>query len=178
MLKGNRINLRLVRDEMDCYQLAQAYNDLSERAETDHIEIKHPQKLLERFAVDGLWGVESGTLLITDHEDNLIGEISFTQCSEFELEIGYRVLRRADRGKGYMSEALALFSAYLFETKPIRRLRIQTADDNIGSRKVAEKCRYKHEGTLRQGYFYRGKVCDFVIYGLLREECPGLEINE
>ncbi len=174
MLRGKRVNLRLVRDEKDCLKLIEAYNELSQRAQTDHTEIKPLNTLLKEFLADGLWGEENGTLLITNQDDNLIGDISFTKHSEFELEIGYRVFHRADRNQGYISEALPLFSSYLFETKPIRRLRIQTASNNAGSQKVAEKSGYKQEGVLRQAYFYRGSMCDFVIYGLLREESRSL----
>ena len=172
MLKHTQVTLRLVQDEDDCRRLIAAYNDLSERAQTDHTEIKSLNTLLKDFRNDGLWGDDHGTLLITTPDDEIIGSLTFTRISEFELEIGYRLFRQSDRNQGYVSEALPLFSAYLFETKPIRRLRVQAASDNIGSQKVAEKSGFKREGVLRQAYFYRGRMCDSVIYGLLREECP------
>ena len=69
------------------------------------------------------------------------------------------------------------FSAYLFATIPcITRLKILTAVDNIGSRKLAEKCGYIQEGIMRNAYFYRRNLCDWVIYAMLREECPSLEV--
>jgi RimJ/RimL family protein N-acetyltransferase len=174
MLKGKKTILRMFRDEEDCHKLLEAYNNIAQRAETDHTEMKHPQTLLKRFHENGLWGDESGSLLITDESDTIVGSIDFTKRSEFELEVGYRIYQKAHRRKGYVGEALPLLSAYLFETKPITRLRIQIAADNIGSRKVAEQSGYKEEGILRKAHFYRGKLCDFVIYGMLREESPKL----
>lgn len=171
MIQGKHITLRLLRDVAECKTLVGEYNQLAQRAPMDHTEIKSAATLLKQFAVDGLWGDRAGTLVIADQDDLMVGTIGFTTRSDFELEIGYRVLKTQNRGKGYGSEALALFSAYLFATKPIRRLRIQTASDNIGSQRVAEKCGFKREGVLRQAYFYRGRVCDFLIYGLLRDEC-------
>jgi [ribosomal protein S5]-alanine N-acetyltransferase len=171
MLKLKRIRLRLIKDKEECRKMIDAYNNVSERAETDHTEVKQVQSVLREFEKDGLWGENRGTMLITNEEDEIIGNISFTKCSEFELEMGYRLFHRENRGKGYVSEALPYFSAYLFETKPINRLRLQTASDNVGSQRVAEKSGYKQEGVLRKAYFYRGKICDVVIYGLLREEC-------
>ena len=171
MLRQKSISLRLIRDERDCRIMIEAYNEILERAQTDHTEIKSLKTILKDFDKDGFWSDDRGTMLIIGPDDEIIGSIHFNRCSEFELEIGYRIYRQKERGHGYMREALPLFSAYLFETKAIRRLRLQTASDNVGSRKVAESSGYKREGVLRQAYFYRGKMCDSIIYGLLREEC-------
>ncbi len=174
MLHGKIINLRLFKDEAECHTLLALYNNLSERTGTDHTDLKHPQTLLKYFREDGLWGKKRGTLVITDKSDNILGDISFVTISEFELEVGYRLFSSKHRGQGIMSEALPLFSAYLFDTKPIARLTLFTSDDNIGSRRVAEKSGYQLEGTKRSAYFYRGQFHTFVMYGLLREESPSL----
>lgn len=81
---------------------------------------------------------------------------------------------RGDKGKGYTTEALKIFTAYLFELKPIKRLEIQLSKDNIPSRKVAEKCGFVYEGLKRQSVFSRGKYEDSLLFSLLREECPSL----
>jgi RimJ/RimL family protein N-acetyltransferase len=173
VLKGKRINLRLVRDEDECRTWYAAYNDLAHRAFTDHTEIYSLQTVLKRFAEDGLWGKGQGTLLITNKQETIVGSIGFSRSSDFECDIGYRIYKEEHRGQGYMSEALPLFSAYLFATIPtITRLRILTASDNTPSRQLAEKSGYTQEGVLRKAYFHRGKICDWVIYGMLREECP------
>jgi ribosomal-protein-alanine N-acetyltransferase len=44
----------------------------------------------------------------------------------------------------------------------------------MAARRVAEKCGYKLEGTLRQFFFTRGEYVDYVQYSLLRNECPSL----
>jgi RimJ/RimL family protein N-acetyltransferase len=89
-------------------------------------------------------------------------------------EVGFVVFRREDRRKGYTTEALRIFSAYLFELKPIPRLQLGTHVDNVAARRVAEKCGYKLEGTLRQAWFARGTYVDYALYSLLRDECPSL----
>jgi RimJ/RimL family protein N-acetyltransferase len=73
-----------------------------------------------------------------------------------------------------MSDALPIFSAYLFELKPIQRLCLLTAQGNTASQRVAEKSGYRHEGTLRKAFFLRGAHRDCELYSLLREECPSL----
>lgn len=183
MISGERINLRLFRDERDVEEYVTLYNDLAERSLADHTEITPVVGRLSEFRETGFWADDRGTMLITTKDDRVVGSIGFIRNTDLELGIGYRLLRREDRGQGYMSEALRLFYAYLFETKlHITRLAILTAADNTGSRRLAVKCGYTQEGILRQAYFYRGRVCDWVVYGLLREECPppqlGLSLNE
>ena len=171
MIKGSKINLRLIRDEAECHIMADALNDLSERGDGDHTELKSPAQILKRFQEDNFWGEQSGKLLITTKNDDIVGSIGFQQITKFELAIGYRLYHHQNRQQGIMSEALPLFSAYLFATKPIQRLRLQIAADNVGSRRLAKKCSFTQEGILRQAYFYRGRFVDFVIYGMLRSEC-------
>ena len=86
-------------------------------------------------------------------------------------EIGYAIFRPEDRGKGYMTAALRIFSAYLFELKPVPRLQLGMFKGNAASRKVAERCGYQYEGTQRQGNFLRGQYHDRETFSLLRSEC-------
>lgn len=171
MIQGQKITLRLLRDEADCHIMATALNNLSERGAEDHTELKSPAHIIRRFHEDNFWGEKRGKLLITTKDDQIVGSIGFLQIGDFDLNIGYRLYHHKNRRQGIMSEALPLFAAYLFATKPIHRLRLQIAADNTGSRRLAEKSGFIQEGVLRQAYFYRGRFVDFVIYGLLRAEC-------
>lgn len=174
MIQGNNITLRLYRSEEEVKEVLERYNTLNERSPLDHTEIYSLQKILSRFRESGSWGQNNGTLVITDKEDRIVGSISFNRKSELELSLGYRIYRNEDRKKGYMSEALSLFSFYLFQTMPcITRLSLYTAENNIASRKLAEKCGYTLDGILRDAYFYRGEVCSHAVYSLLRHECTG-----
>ena len=51
MLHGKRIILRLIRNEDECRNLLEAHNNLTQRSDTDHTEIKHPQVLIQQFEV-------------------------------------------------------------------------------------------------------------------------------
>ena len=88
--------------------------------------------------------------------------------------MGYALFRRENCGRRIMSKSLLLFSAYLFEVEAIRRLCLITDRNNFASQRVAEKCGYRHEGTLRQSLFLRGDYRDCKLYSLLRDECPPL----
>lgn len=171
MIRGNRIKLRLFKDEEEVRQKALRFNNLENRLKTDHTEIYAPIKSLEAFRNNGCWSQKEGTLVITTLEDKVIGTISYHHSTEFELAVGYRMEDTLEQGKGYMTEALTLFTKYLFETIPlVTRIALYTAEDNLPSRKLAEKCGYTQEGILRNAYFYRGHMHNWVIYSMLREE--------
>ena len=89
-------------------------------------------------------------------------------------EIGYRIDRPGDRGKGYMTEAIRLATAYLFGQEPIERVQIVLDPRNEGSRRVAERTGYTLEGTLRSAHFDRGESLDLLLFSILRSEAPPL----
>jgi len=86
------------------------------------------------------------------------------------LEIGYILFDLQRRRQGIMTEALSLFTDYLFQSTKIHRVQLIIADGNIASEKVAQKCGFTYEGTARQAVFQRGIHRDMKLYSLLREE--------
>jgi RimJ/RimL family protein N-acetyltransferase len=74
------------------------------------------------------------------------------------------------QGQGIMTEALSLFTDYLFQSTKIHRVQLIIADGNIASEKVAQKCGFTYEGTARQAMFARGRHWDMKLYALLRDE--------
>ena len=86
------------------------------------------------------------------------------------LEIGYAMFDPLQRGQGFTTQALSLFTDYLFQSMPIHRVQLIIADGNIASEKVAQKCGFTYEGTARQAMFQRGIYRDMKLYSLLRDE--------
>lgn len=72
--------------------------------------------------------------------------------------------------KGFSSEALELFVDFLFKSKQINRLEIETDVNNIGSKRIAEKCGFVVEGIKKQSCFINGRYRDNVIMGLVKED--------
>ena len=176
MINGTKINLRLYKNEREVIEINNIFNDLENRAATDHTEIYSNVCQVKWFGENGFWSRDNGTMLIETKDNVIVGTINFGRKSEFELSLGYRIFEDKNRNKGYMTEALKIFSSYLFDTIPlITRLSLYTAEDNVSSRKLAEKCGYSQEGILREAYFYREKICNWVIYSLLRRECAEIE---
>lgn len=173
MIKGNMINLRMIR-QSDLDEIISAKNDLLEKGEYWPLSLHNEVDYRRRYSETGFWNESYGALLITNKNDRILGEITYFKGLWYMpgYEIGYQIFRRDDRGKGYTAEALRLFCAYLFEATKINRLEIEVDEGNIASRRVAEKCGFKFEGLKRQASFTNGKYADIELLSLLREECP------
>jgi len=175
MLEGPNIILRLLTDD-DLDEFLKLDNTYVEMGEFTPVDWRSPAAFRKQFGETGGWDDKLGRMLITDKSGRMLGHIMFMKEPSYQsgYDVGFAVFRREDRGKGYTTEALRIFSAYLFELKPIPRLQLGTHADNIAARRVAEKCGYKLEGTLRRMFFARGAYADCVLYSLLRDECPSL----
>lgn len=174
MIIGKRINLRMVKPS-DLDEIVVLQSDTLERGEFLTPNMVNEVMYKKRYQETGFWNDDFGSLVITDKNGRLLGDIAYFKGVGYlpGYEIGYNIFRSEDRGKGYTSEALKLFSAYLFEIREnVHRLEVHADKDNLGSRKVAEKCGFTYEGMKRQAVFSRGKYNDLCIYSMLRHECP------
>ncbi|MGD8450858.1 MAG: GNAT family protein [Phycisphaerae bacterium] len=175
MLEGPNVILRLFTDA-DVDEFLKLENTYAEMGEFAPVDLRCPAVFRKHYSETGGWSDALGRMLFTDKSGRLLGHIMFMREPTYQsgYEVGFVVFRREDRGKGYTTEALRIFSAYLFALKPIPRLQLGTNVTNVAARRVAEKCGYKLEGTLRQLCFSRGAYADCVLYSLLRHECPSL----
>ena len=175
MLEGPNVILRLFTDD-DLDEFLKLENTCAEMGEFAPVDFRSPAAFRKHLSETGGWDDKLGRMLITDKSNRIVGHIMFIKEPSFQsgYEVGFVVFRQEDRGKGYTTEALRIFSAYLFELKPIPRLQLSTHADNIAARRVAEKCGYQLEGTLRRMFFTRGAYVDYALYSLLRDECPSL----
>lgn len=179
VLQGKKVCLRTVR-ESDLELIYSLMTDVSQKGEFWLIDIPAEPAFRRGFADKGFWHERYGRLLIVDQQEagRIVGEIIYFCNADYRAgyEVGYQIFRREDRGKGYMTESLALFSAFLFESKPIPRLQLTVVAGNDSSRRVAEKCGYRYEGTLRKAAFLAGKYVDLELLALIREECLPLTL--
>lgn len=171
MLTGKDINLRLIKDE-DIPEMLDLTNNLCHRGDYLGVELHHEMKIKKYYSDAGFWEKDFGRMIIIDKSGGLLGAVTFFKgVGDSEgYEIGCQIYRKEDRGKGYATEAIKLFCAYIFELKPIQRLQICTVKENIAARRVAEKCGFIFEGTMRKGYFARGKYHDLDFLSMIREE--------
>lgn len=87
-------------------------------------------------------------------DDKYVGSIGiFDICKvKRSAEIGYWLSSKFTR-KGYMSEAIGIVERELFSSWGLNRIQIKCDVNNIASRRVAEKCGFILEGTLREDDF-------------------------
>ncbi len=172
MLRGRKVVLRLFTED-DLEKLFALDSDLAARGEYFPIALHTLSDMRKQFRETGWWQEDQGRMVIASGEGETLGAIVFFRPSPMlaGYEVGYAIFQPGDRNKGYMTDALRIFSAYLFELKPIPRLQLGMFKGNLASRKVAEKCGYQYEGTQRQGNFLRGQFRDRETFSLLRNEC-------
>lgn len=171
MLNGQTIRLRPLRDA-DLTTLYDVWSQVENRGEFYPHDILSESVFRKRYE-DGWFWEENvrGVLLIVDHADHLIGQIEFFRAMYMDcFEIAYLVFDAQHRGKGVVTEAVGLLVKYLFQSTKVNRLQLVISTPNTASRRVAEKCGFTHEGTLRGAFFNAGRNHDMEMYSLLRSE--------
>jgi len=88
---------------------------------------------------------------------------------EARASIGYWLAPHA-RGRGVASRALQLLARWAFDHHTLARIELSCAPDNAASQRVAERCGFMREGTLRSHIRFKDERRDSVIFGLLPGE--------
>lgn len=175
MLTGKNITLRPI-EEGDLDTLYRLQLNIEARGEFFPRWPQSFAQLRKQFHEDGMFTNDHGALVMVDNASGaIVGEVFYFPTVPYmqEMEIGYIVFDTSVRGKGYTTEALTLMTRFLFETKIIGRIRLVIATDNKASRRVAEKAGYKHEGTMRGGWFNAGRWLDGELYAITRSDVAG-----
>ena len=142
------------------------------------LSIVEPATNLKRLRVlydrHGFWSGDFGAVAIEAVEGKrLLGTLQFYRTGPgiHGYEIGYILHSQDDQGKGYASEAVRLFSNYLFAERPAcHRLQLIIEIENFASARLAEACGYASEGTLRKaGYSSPDEPSDCFIYSRVRD---------
>jgi len=109
------------------------------------------------------WGIE----VKSTHE--IIGEINLFNIQNSRMgEIGYRIAF-GRQGRGYCSEGVKRIIKFCFEDTSLQRLELRAMSANEASNRVAVKCGFIKEGTIRQGKFVH-MYANYNLYGLLRSD--------
>lgn len=176
MIEGKNINLRLMRrDDLETY--VRLTNDTTAPGAFYPLVVWTMTETEQLFNEHGFFSDKSGRLLITNKEDEMIGFVSYFKGSPYMngYELGYKIFNPKDHGKGYTTEAVKLFTAFMFEHRPISRLQICMIEGHAGSARVAEKAGYTFEGIMRDVAYHRGEIISNRLYGITRPEVPTLE---
>jgi len=89
--------------------------------------------------------------------------IKIDQHRKYIGEVGY-FLDEKYWNKGIMTKAVRLLEKLGFDALKLTRIEILMHPKNIGSERVAIKCGYKKEGTMRKVIKLKDKICDCRLY--------------
>jgi RimJ/RimL family protein N-acetyltransferase len=105
-------------------------------------------------------------------DDTLIGMVNwYWECRETDWRrIGIGLYDPAVRGHGLGTEALRLWTAYLFDTTDALRLDLSTYSGNVAMCRAAQAAGFVLEGRLRAARRWSGGVHDAMIYAVLRAD--------
>jgi [ribosomal protein S5]-alanine N-acetyltransferase len=171
MLTGKKISLRIVK-EKDMDLLYELHSDVTNRGDHFPLAVKSQPNFIKQYKETGFWSDDYGRLLIVNDLHEILGSIWYFKAVPYfnSLEIGYIIYSDIHRNKGIMTEALQLFTEYLFKAKTINRLELRIFSENQASEGVAKKCGYQFEGVSRKAVFHHGHNRDINVYSLIRED--------
>ena len=104
----------------------------------------------------------------TSAEDRPVGVIDLYDLNfkHGYAAVGILIAADADKGKGYASEALHLFSTYCKEILELRNLYCQIHGDNQASVALFEKAGFEHAGTRKNWLRFKNEYFDELTYQL------------
>ena len=171
MLRGNSVVLRPVLAS-DLERLYAAHTDIGNRGRFFPLGVLSEPDFRRQHSEGGFWKREEGMLLIINGDGDLAGHIEFFKPVSYwdAFELSYQLYDDRFAGRGYITEAVQLLVDYLFGAKKHHRIHLVIVPENAASRRIAEKCGFILEGTVRGAFFNEGRNQDVLLYSLLRTD--------
>ncbi|MDT0212840.1 GNAT family protein [Rothia sp. ARF10] len=171
MLEGRSVTLRQVR-EADLDSLYDAHTNIRNRGAFFPLGVLSQTAFRKEFADHGFWQKTEGVLVIESAEREIAGHIEFFRPVSYwdAFELSYLLYDDRHAGRGYATEAVQLLVDHLFGTKKEHRIHLVIVPENAASRRIADKCGFVLEGTVRGAFFNDGRNQDVLLYSLLRTD--------
>lgn len=171
MLAGQFVTLRQVR-EADLDSLYDAHTNIRNRGAYFPLGVMSQTDFRGEFAKHGFWQKTEGMLVIESPEGEIAGHIEFFRPVSYwdAFELSYQLYADKYAGRGFMTEAVQLLVDYLFGVTKEHRIHLVIVEENVASRRIAEKCGFVLEGTVRGAFFNDGRNQDVLLYSLLRTD--------
>ena len=149
-----------------------AHTDVANRGAYFPLGVKSESDFRRAFSESGFWQREEGMLLIVNADGDIAGHIEFFKPVSYwdAFELSYQLYDQRFAGQGYVTEAVQLVVDYLFGAKKQHRIHLVIVPENGASRRIAEKCGFVLEGTVRGAFFNDGQNHDVLLYGLVRPD--------
>lgn len=173
VIKTERLILRPVRmtDAQDLYEYSRD-PEVARHVLWDAHRSIHQTRAYIRFLLRQYRSAAPGTFVIALRDtDKVIGTIGFMwlQQENRSAEVGYS-LSRAYWNHGIMTEALRAVIEFGFVKLNLNRIEAQHESDNPASGRVMHNAGMRHEGTLRQRIYNKGRYADVELYAILRQD--------
>lgn len=118
-------------------------------------------------------------IVLKETRDEPIGSISIVKRDEdiSMVHVGY-CIGKPWWNQGIASEALERLITFFFEEVAVNRIESRHDPKNPGSGKVMMKCGMVYEGTMKQADRNNQGICDYSMYGLVKEDYLALKRNQ
>ncbi|MEV6977039.1 GNAT family protein [Kitasatospora sp. NPDC093806] len=124
---------------------------------------------IDRWAAGWQAGTSADFAILGAAEAELLGTVALLWVDRADglAMVGYRLLPAA-RGRGVVTRAVHAITRWGFATAGVRRLELAHAVGNEASCRVADRCGFPAEGTLRESYrFGDGRYHDEHLHARL-----------
>ena len=170
VLESERLLLRKFK-EKDAKEIYEGFIN-----QDDFLYYAHKERKTLEEEISSLKGIEDkyknneyyNWLITLKSNNKIIGAINLNVYNYNEsIEFNYAIDDRY-KGNGYMTEALNIVKDYCLNEIKVNRLYGGCEINNIGSKRVMEKCLFIYEGTLRNYLKLRDGYHDMLLYSIIR----------
>ena len=174
ILQGERVRLRPP-GERDLPLFVRWFNDPEVRYWLNMSE--GPELTLEdeREWYEEMRGDPARVVWVIEADGTPIGNLGLFGIDETHGRgtLGIAVGEKEDWSRGYGTEAIRLVVGYAFGEMGLRRVELNTDEDNARGIRCYEKSGFVKEGLLRSYRLRRGKPVNCLVMGVLRDEWQG-----
>jgi RimJ/RimL family protein N-acetyltransferase len=144
-----------------------------------------PYKVMSRAELDDRYDSLSGPgghshwLLITvrdedepDRPGEPIGRIGYVELDRRHrhAEIALMIGERAYWSRGYGTDAVTAYLAYLFHEFNLHKVYLRVEEYNARAQRAYEKCGFRRDGVFRDHTFLGGRYYDSIIMSITEDE--------
>ncbi len=118
-------------------------------------------------------GSRAGFAITARSDARFLGLAAFVALSlpGREAEVGY-VVAREERGRGVAARAVRLLTEWGLQQLGLVRIELRADVENPASLRVAERCGYVREGTLRSVHVKDGRRADMAVFARIAGSTP------
>ncbi|MBI1213135.1 MAG: GNAT family N-acetyltransferase [Alphaproteobacteria bacterium] len=169
ILRTERLILRPIRMS-DAHALFPLFSDPDTMQHWSHAPLTRIDEMQTRIAHNlPPQSKPAFSFAITKDGERALGWINFYNENHGIAGLGY-ILAAAQRGNGYVAEAVEAMLTHGFKTLKLHRVYLDIDPQNARSVAVAERAGFRREGLFRQAFFRDGEYLDSVFYAMLYEE--------